>query len=235
MCVRRFDTPLVYTAAWLIAVACGWWALTAYSLPASPRVELEPPSRWPEDSGIAAPAEGNVLLIFVHPRCPCTQATIAELAKLRCHLLRRGAGRWPSTYIVATIPQTRESSWTDSPLLRRAVHELDGTLVLDENGLRSKRFGATHSGTVLLYNDQKIRRYAGGVTIARGHEGDNRGLQSLQSILLGENVQPVSLPALGCRLVMVPDGALGAVHSPIASQHWKYPPASIDDEERTHD
>jgi hypothetical protein len=54
----------------------------------------------------------------------------------------------------------------------------------------------------MLYDAEGTCRYAGGITIARGHEGDNAGRLALLKILEGDLNAPVTFPAFGCRLCL---------------------------------
>ena len=46
----------------------------------------EAPAHWPADSQIALSRRGATLMLFAHPHCPCTRATLGELEKIvaRC-------------------------------------------------------------------------------------------------------------------------------------------------------
>lgn len=85
------------------------------------------------------------------------------------------------------------------------ISELPGAgLVWDDGGLEAKRFGATTSGTVLLYDSEGKLLFQGGVTGSRGHEGDNYGLDELRRALTarlpGEDKERIrgALPVFGC-------------------------------------
>src|SRR6185436_11568509 len=68
-------------ALWLAAVAAGLSVLLNF--------ENEPglaaataPSQWPAESRLKPAADRPTLLLFAHPLCSCTRATIGELALL---------------------------------------------------------------------------------------------------------------------------------------------------------
>jgi hypothetical protein len=132
--------------------------------------------------------------MFVHPRCPCTQASVAELERLQA----RSAGQ-VDLRIVSLLPPGADSDWSDTPLSRRAAL-LPGTLIVaDKDGFESRRFRARTSGETLLYDPAGRLAYHGGITSARGHEGDNPGSDAIASLVSGDNA-PTTCPAFGCPL-----------------------------------
>ena len=46
-----------------------------------PGGDPEAPARWPEASALVRNADGPTLVLFAHPKCPCTDASLAELAR----------------------------------------------------------------------------------------------------------------------------------------------------------
>jgi hypothetical protein len=53
----------------------------------------------------------------------------------------------------------------------------------------------------MLFDASGALRYAGGITMSRGHEGDSAGSNALARILAGEQ-QAGRFPAFGCPLVL---------------------------------
>ena len=83
--------------------------------------------------------------MFLHPRCPCSRATLAEIDRL----LAVCDGQL-SLRIVFAYPTGADASWTDTGLYR-AAERLPGAVVCrDADGVESERFGATTSGQTLL-------------------------------------------------------------------------------------
>jgi hypothetical protein len=48
----------------------------------TPGVAAATPGRWPADSRIKPDADRATLVMLAHPHCPCTRASIGELARL---------------------------------------------------------------------------------------------------------------------------------------------------------
>ena len=76
-----------------------------------------------------------------------------------------------------------------------SVHEdLDGSL--------AKKFGAESSGYVVLYTPGGQLLFRGGITLSRGHIGDNVGQSSILALLNNKNGSAVKeTPVYGCSLV----------------------------------
>jgi hypothetical protein len=69
---------------------------------------------------------------------------------------------------------------------------------VDPDGAEADRFGSKTSGEVLLYDAYGGLRFQGGITPARGHEGDNLGKSTVASIVRGEPTDVGHSPVFGC-------------------------------------
>src|SRR5438105_15392716 len=73
-------TAAICAIAWGVLVACGFVALARYKSIAG---EMAPaPVRWPEGTRLVRAGDRPTLVMFAHPRCACTRASIAELNRL---------------------------------------------------------------------------------------------------------------------------------------------------------
>ena len=73
-------------------------------------------------------------------------------------------------------------------------------MVHDASGVEAARFGAGTSGAVLLYSSDGTLLFAGGITPARGHQGDSFGRQRLLALLDGAAADRRDAPVFGCAL-----------------------------------
>lgn len=187
---------------WCLLVAMGWFLMVAYGYQRE-AADIGPPSDWPADSQLPRSPGRECLVIIVHPKCPCSQATVAELEQLLAALRARRPYNSLELCVVATIPRSAEDSWAQTPLIQRSLRLTNARLFLDRGGVEAERFGAQTSGTVLYFDAAGRQRYAGGVTASRGQEGENAGWEALARILLAEtpSTSP-NLPVFGCRLVL---------------------------------
>ena len=66
------------TVIWLGMVGIGLSWMWEYE--ATPGEVTTPLTDWPSDSRIERNTDRLTLVVFAHPHCPCTRATIGELA-----------------------------------------------------------------------------------------------------------------------------------------------------------
>jgi hypothetical protein len=198
---RGIVTTLLVCAisAWVLAVGASWRQILLYEFNTAqdaPRLCLE----WPADSKLPRESRSTVV-VFIHPKCPCTRATLAELERLWV-LRDRDATRDTQLFVVATMPADASSDWFTTANIDRA-QKLDGAkLIIDAGGREAHRFGAATSGTVMWFDSSGRRLYAGGITASRGHEGANVGSQCLEELIRGGIQASAGIPALGCRLCL---------------------------------
>ena len=86
---RQRWATLTATLIWGLAVAIGFLALRLHG--ASPGQSGPAVERWPGRSRIPLSSGRPTLVVAVHPLCPCTRASVAELARLLTQV--RGPGR----------------------------------------------------------------------------------------------------------------------------------------------
>jgi hypothetical protein len=194
--------PLLAVFCWLLALIIGQSVMLTYGWERDVPQGAGPPVQWPEDSRLSRDRSGDSLLLFVHPHCPCTQATIVELERLLTSLQGNGRLDRLELWVVAAIPQRAPMEWTFTSLIERSLRLPKAKLYLDYGGIEASRFAALTSGTVMLYAPGGRSRYSGGVTAARGHVGANAGIRALARLLTGESGSMSAVPALGCRLVL---------------------------------
>lgn len=189
--------PAVYwiAAAWLAAALGGVAALSRYeSLPGKEGKAL---SRLPASTE-PRPAEERgkfTLVLFAHPKCGCTRATLTELEAI----LREARGR-----IMARVhfyrPQGSLPNWSETPLRDRAAGLPGVTVVDDEAGAIARRFGAETSGQTYLYGPDGHLMFEGGITQSRGHEGASPGRALIAEVLQTERPASRKTRPFGCGL-----------------------------------
>jgi hypothetical protein len=178
-------------------------SFTLYGLRASLRFDQTAskqsavPLFWPSSSALKPPVGRPQLLVFVHPFCSCTNATIAELGKLSVR--RVPSATAPEINILFMRPA--HSEWPRENALWREAKKLPGARVIwDEGGREAAKFGARTSGFVALYNGQGRLVFRGGVTGSRGHQGENYGLDQLIASINSQKVANKSSLVFGCAL-----------------------------------
>ncbi len=126
---------LVGTVAWLSIVGIGLWRVWGYEN--APGVAAAPPKQWPADSRIQPAHDHATLVMLAHPHCPCTRASIGELASIMAHCQGRlGA------YVLFLKPDGFSDDWEKSDLWQSAATIPGVTVIPDDDGNEARRFGA---------------------------------------------------------------------------------------------
>jgi hypothetical protein len=133
--------------------------------------------------------------MFVHPKCPCSQASLSELAAILAH----SAGHLHAE-VVFLCPSGKPQSWVHTDLWETAA-QLPGTrLISDTEGREARLFHASVSGETLVYDRLGNLRFHGGITDGRGHAGDNAGCSAIQTYLNTGTIPLSRTPVFGCSL-----------------------------------
>src|SRR5262252_10595378 len=75
---------VVLGGIWIAAVAYGQRKLLNYDFAAA--APANSPAQWPSNSAISRSPGLPTIVMVAHPHCPCTRATIEELAVIMAHL-----------------------------------------------------------------------------------------------------------------------------------------------------
>jgi hypothetical protein len=70
----------------------------------------------------------------------------------------------------------------------------------DDAGREARRFNADTSGQTALYGRDGTLLFQGGITISRGHSGDNPGRSALEALLENRLSNPNRTLVFGCAL-----------------------------------
>ena len=178
--------------AWLAAVAGGFALATRYEQ--RPAEAHAVTSRWPAGTRCEAPSGKPMLVMFVHPKCPCTRASLGEIRNLQ-----RECGDRLDVQFVFLQPQ--DAPWKSEETEHwQTVGEMGLGRIVDTDGAEHRRFGATTSGEVFLFAAGGTLEFHGGVTVARGHAGESPGRLAIESIIKNPGVSLKQTPAFGCPL-----------------------------------
>ena len=167
--------------------------LAAYS--SAPGTAGVAPRRWPSDSRIALDPGRPTLVLLAHPHCPCTGATLGELELL----LAQTQGK-VNAHVIFTRPPGVTEDWVKSDLWRKASAIPSVTVEIDNEDVEARRFQVETSGEALLYGSDGRLLFAGGITLSRGHSGDNPGRTALTSLLNRGWAEESMTPVFGCPL-----------------------------------
>jgi len=180
-------------ALWCATVVTGFVGLAAYANCAGEPGERG--SHWPAETAIPFDRGRPNLLLFLHPRCPCSRATLAELETILASQQQSVA-----VHVLMFQPEGAADTWTKTGLSDQAEALPDVRVWTDVGAIEAKRFGATTSGLVLVYDASAKLVFQGGITPSRGHEGDNAGRTAVMSLIAGSASSESCSPVFGCPL-----------------------------------
>jgi hypothetical protein len=185
------------TVLWLGGVCYGIDRMSRYVVT---RAEQQPLLQvWPLTSSLVRSPGRMTLVMFVHPLCPCTRASLIELEEL----IDASSRHIPNTvdaFVVFLSPSGAPAEWTESKLLDRVRARRGVTVVNDRDGAEGRLFHADISGVVALYDNRGRLMFSGGITAGRGETGENGGLRQVRALLSGEMSAAQDAPVFGCPL-----------------------------------
>jgi hypothetical protein len=203
MTLKKSKLILVATSvSWLLLIGSGVAFLWNYE--GKPGVAAAAPEVWPADSRIRRASDRATLVMLAHPHCPCTRASVGELSRL----MTQAQGR-VKAYVLFVKPANLSDGWEQTDLLTSAAAIPGVTVVRDDEGVEASRFRAATSGQTVLYDSDGKLLFSGGITSARGHEGDNAGRTAIVSLLTSGTAEQDETPVFGCPLFAgrdCPDG-----------------------------
>ena len=181
----------VAVVAWVTVVSAS--VVWVWHYKTTPGAASAPPAAWPESANVQR--SGTTVLVALHPLCTCSEATISELARLMASLDSR-----PRVYALFYDYQPAGKLLTDTSLWHRAAAIPGVVPMRDPGGEMAKSFGAETSGDVIAYGTDGGLLFHGGITPARGHEGDSFGRQRLLAVLRGQSPDRRDSPVFGCEI-----------------------------------
>jgi hypothetical protein len=180
-------------AVWLATVASGMAFILDYA--SAPGAPAKPPDGWPASRLARAPGRAT-LVMLAHPHCPCTRASIGELALLMAPLQGQ-----VTAHVLFLRPDGAPDGWERTDLWESAAAIPGVTVTTDPDGTEAAGFGALTSGQVVLYGASGGLLFSGGITPARGHAGDNGGRAAIHRLVSGRQGAASASPVFGCSLV----------------------------------
>lgn len=185
--------------AWLLVVGTSITGLSRYAVSAG---EAAPaPAVYPAAGNAEPVGSRHRLIVALHPHCPCSRATVRMLERLvtRC-------GDRLDVRVLLVRPDGAGPDWEATDLARSAAAIPEVRTVVDDGGAEAARLGARTSGHAVLYDAAGRLAFSGGITPARGHEGDNAGVDLIEGTVLGGGPavstthNPPVTPVFGCAL-----------------------------------
>jgi len=185
---------------WSTAVAFGFSLLLVHE--STPGMANPLPTHWPTDIAVQRCTDRPMLLVFIHPQCPCTMATLKELERLVAEV------EMPvQTTLILNCPTDQETAWKQTAIWRRCESISKGSLLVDFGGEMATKFRISTSGHCALYSAAGKLLFQGGITASRGHEGESTGRVAIRAHLSsnGRDIDKMQMksetPVFGCELI----------------------------------
>lgn len=182
-----------FVSLWILVLCAGFAVLVNYEN--APGAAFAAPNTWPSESRIDRSAKTPTLVLFAHPKCPCTRATMGELERI----MSQAHGQ-VHVVVLFTHLHGFADPGADSDLWRRAAGMPGVRATSDPGGREARLYGAATSGHVVLYDAAGRLLFSGGITGSRGHEGDNAGRKAVVSLLRSGQADRSETFVFGCAL-----------------------------------
>ncbi len=182
-------------ALWIAAVFSGVLALTVHSNSPGESTAIE--RDVPSHPDIVLSPDQFTLMMFVHPHCPCSHASMHEWARIR--------SQYPDDVHVQVwfyCPPHETESWVHTVLWELACQTASQEPLIDHDGRVAADLGVQTSGHALLFASNGELLYSGGITSSRGHEGDSINTQAVGRLLRAESDEFVQYPVFGCPILL---------------------------------
>ena len=183
-----FKTALGSAA--ILAIFAGWFQLVRFSTTAGEQSSA--PAVLP--AGLFPANRLPLLLVFIHPQCSCTAATVEQLDQL--------LNQTPNPVDLVLAVYDSAALHGKQPIQPGASLHHPFRILADPNGRLARRFGAATSGEILLYSPSRQLLFQGGITPGRAHTGVSPGSQELLAALVsGRHAATASTPQMavfGC-------------------------------------
>lgn len=192
---------------WFAAIGAGVWRQARYET--APGDAAATPAAWPGVAGVERAADRSLVVMALHPRCPCSRASVAEFEKVA-----RGSEASAAFVVLVAVPEGADAKWTESDTVTAARGIPGVRVVLDAGGVNAAKLGMRSSGHVVVYDRAGALAFSGGITATRAQTGPNPGADALRDLASDccskDPNRPASTPVFGCALVGAPSDPEGA-------------------------
>ncbi len=189
----RRATAIGSIVVWSASIALGFGALHLYEItpgPSGPSL-----GAWPATAAIQ-PVLGKINLVMaVHPRCPCTRASLAMLGEIVKNPKIEAAVR-----LLVYRPERSDADWAGSSC-RAALSAIPNSERVDDPGGKfAESFGLATSGATVVFDATGQKQFQGGLTSATGRLELSAGGADVLAILAGRPTSQPTAKVFGCAL-----------------------------------
>lgn len=179
-----------FTFLWAVTISFGFVELFSLAFTEGSVGKI---TRTPANTKLLRLEGRPQLLLFVHPKCSCSKATIVELRKL---LLNKEE---LSVKVIFT-DHPADYSWINGELWEEAKSIPGVEVLVDSGNAEAKLFDVQTSGHALLFDEEGVQVFSGGLTPSRGHEGMNAGSYFIENWLKKRSQATFVSKIFGCGL-----------------------------------
>ena len=160
-----------------------------------PGEEGTPPKEWPAELTSPVLDGQPLVMVFLHPKCPCSRATLDELSIAMNRVTARA-----QFIAVFEQPDQADKRWIETDIWNRAASITGLTRIIDIDSRLVKTFRVKTSGDTVVYSAEGKLLFHGGLTLGRDHRGENPGRVFVESLASDGTLLPCTSPVFGCPL-----------------------------------
>jgi len=194
MALQSRVSGIVFVGVWFAAAVFGISSLHKYS--STPAPSDPPRGNWPLASAIVPCSTKSTFVIFLHPHCPCSRASVAAMNEIM--------NTFPNSaefHAVFVRPAGVNADWLQSDLYQACKGNDRLVTSIDDNGVEAVKFGAKASGQTYIYDANHQLAFSGGLTSGRGMEEKGEERKMVASALIKRQNSPLHSPTFGCALI----------------------------------
>ena len=147
-----------------------WAGLVAYGFGLWNAYELRP-GEIPDPTAASVSSRSPTgcwrVMTFVHPHCPCSQASVLELRRVLQELARVAPKESVQASILIVRPPEAPAGWEHGEILREVQRWNEVSVTVDQGGETARQWAVATSGHVIVLDPQGRVRFRGGITSGR--------------------------------------------------------------------
>ncbi|MBX3360034.1 MAG: hypothetical protein KF912_13170 [Phycisphaeraceae bacterium] len=203
----------------LAAIVCLWLGMLGVGMGVIEHYANRPGPIGPvpaaHEPGIHEPRTRPLARMYVHPRCPCSRASLLELAALMS-----SPGVVADVEIHVYRPADAPDDWAKGRAWRIAEQIPRARVLIDPEAARAHADGALTSGHLVVRTAAGSLAFSGGITRSRGQHGPSPAHDRVLPLLRADResddtltlgaVTAATNPVFGCLITQARECATGA-------------------------
>lgn len=150
------------------------------------------PEVWPKKSHLSRIDGLPTLVMFAHPKCPCSEKSISQLSQLLKDIEKKAA-----VHVVFYKPEEKKDYWAKDRLWSKVVRFKNTGVLIDSKKHETTLFDPKTSGQVYLYSPEGRLVFSGGITA----DSDNDlSMKGIKEYILEKKMVDKKFSVFGCSL-----------------------------------